>query len=217
MPGYRLHAGDLTQHSWQLASVFTEDSLKKLTLIERVNELLVVVTELSSNSTPVTHRFTLDDALTAAQAGLSVMAATHPVALAARKTCYEKAATLYQDLVAAHGIRYPSPTRGHKVNDKWQAEMKPALRGSPFLALALADDLSKPWVTIQGDKVWAIPSSAALTQASGLSKKLKGYGRMTVQLEIINGAVKIGEISPEGCVFKAFSDIPADLRAIRAP
>lgn len=212
MAGYRLNAGELTHHRWALAAVFSTNGQLKLEFAETVAGFIVTEVPQSASAQAVTHRFELVDHLAANGIRKGVLAATHPAALAARKQSYLTAATFYQSLVAQHGIRYPSPTRGILLDGKWQAQLKSQLRGSPFLALALADDQTGGWVTVQQGSIWQTLSENTLIGVDQFARQLRSYGRLTVQLRQDADQLVITRLDAAGSTCENLSNLPAGLR-----
>lgn len=212
MAGYRLNAGELAHYRWALAAVFSTDGRLKLEFAETVAGFIVTEVPQGASAQAVTHRFELVDHLAANGIRKGVLAATHPAALAARKQSYLTAATFYQSLVAQHGVRYPSPTRGILLDGKWQAQLKSQLRGSPFLALALADDQAGGWVTVQQGSIWQTLSDSTLVGADQLARRLRSYGRLTVQLRQEADQLVITRLDSAGSTCESLSNLPSNLR-----
>jgi hypothetical protein len=212
MAGYRLNAGELAHHRWALATVFSTNGQLKLEFAETVAGFVVTEVPQGSSALAAAHQFKLEDHLAANGIRKGVLAATHPAALMARKQSYLAAASFYQSLVGQHGIRYPSPTRGLLREGKWQAELKSQLRGSPFLALALADDQSGGWVTVQQGTIWQTLSDSTLVGADQFARQLRSYGRLTVQLRQEADQLVITRLDSAGSTCESLSNLPSNLR-----
>lgn len=213
MKGYRINAGELAHRHWLHASVFSEDGSHKLELLETAIGFTVTVKPLATPKLTEQHRYPLAAALERNNAPPGVYSATHDLLLTARKQSYLAAATFFQEKVAMHGVRYPSPTRGELCGSKWQAQLKPKLRGSPFLALALTDyQAGELWVTIQDGELWQARSAVLPSGAAQLAHRLRSYGRLTLQLAQEDGRLTVARLDPQGSAYSKLEDIPLNLR-----
>lgn len=214
MQGYFLSAGDLTHKRWTLAAVYATDGSRKLEFIENMAGFTINEVPLTPGVASASHRFLLVEHLEQQAVPKGAVHASSACALQARKACYARAERRFQLLVTQHGVRYPSPTRGILKDGSWQAQLKPQLRGSPLLALALAPFLDgEEWTMVQDGAAWQVQSASTLVGVDTLAYRLRSYGRLTMRLKLEDDRLVVAELDPKGSCCTSLSALPKELQS----
>lgn len=206
---YNITMGTLTLQSWTIGELFSKDGTHKVYLVEHATCFTLVEQGPSQESTKQT--FSLEEVLAERGVPAGVYTARNPALLDARRECYTRAVTALNAWVCEHKVRYPSPTPFVEEDGHITLKLNPHLRGSPFLALALAtqDEPRKPWAVLYAGQVWKTLSADTIVGLESIAYQLRGCGRVTVRLNE-QGPLKITRIAPGNRLFSSVEELPID-------